>query len=141
MIFHPKMSQTIVIHSRKSESVNRVGGEYLVSYKFPRPLQLHEPHFARLIWITNVTNAPVLIYADFLAGQYVDGELEPYLGCSSPSSANSWIPIASTYIPSYGYIRIAKHDGTSIASHKRFSIVFEIASQSWIHGAKGKAIV
>lgn len=114
---------------------------FYLGYKLSGPpLKFTEPHYARLLYLGGSAN-PVLVFADFLQRQQVNGELEPYLGTSSPQSPNSWVRLDTDSIPEIGYIKLRRADNQAITTAApRFTVVIEIASESWIHhhGTKSK---
>ena len=128
-------TRVIVINSRESEKVFRHNGRFLISYRLTNPLKFSEPHYARLLWIGGRANVSFVL-ADFVARQEVNGQLEPYLGCSATGSASHWVPLSSNLIPSDGFIQIRFANGTAIPANTKFTLVIEIASESWVHGAQ-----
>ena len=128
--------RTIIIQSGLSELVYRNNGQYLISYKLTEPLKFSEPHFARLLWMGGYNKNISLVFADFVERQEINGQLEPYLGCSAASSVPSWVKLASNNIPSIGFIQVKLANTGSIPDYQKFTFIIEIASQSWIHGTK-----
>lgn len=134
-------TQTIVVNARDSAHVQvDVNGDLLVSYHIPRALQFTEPHFARLLWLQPHPKIPVFVYADFLKPQIVNDGYAPFLGTSGSTAISSWIPLASNYLSSFGFFRLAHiNKAKTWTEDKNFTIVVELASQAWVNGTSGQA--
>ena len=128
-------TRVIVIHSGNSEKVFFHDGRYLVSYRLSNPLKFTEPHYARLVWLGGYKNVTI-VFADFVERQEVDGEREPYLGCSAAASTPHWVPLSSNFIPATGFLQIRLANGKRIPANQKFTIVVEIGSESWVHGTQ-----
>ena len=129
-------TRVIVINSRNSEKVFHHDGRYLISYKLTDSLKFTEPHYARLLWLGGFNKNISFVLADFVARQEVDGQLEPYLGCSATGSASHWVPLSSNLIPSDGFVQVRLANGKRIPANTNFVLLIEIGSESWVHGTK-----
>lgn len=121
---------TLVIQSEISQLHRRQGANFVTSYSLPNSLHFDKQYYARLVWLGGV-NKSVLVFADFVQRQHVNGSLEPYLGCSASSARNGWVPLASNHIPAFGVITVRPAIHASPRDLK-LTIVIEIA-----HGAEG----
>lgn len=136
---HSTMPTLLVVQNSKSK-INEVSEKgYTISYSLSKPLEFKEDHFARLVCFSG-TKYFALVNADFVQRQEVNGVLEPFLG-SSASKFNSWVPLANNCVPSFGLLHIQHHNFASIPEGKKITIVIEIASKSWIHGAKSSTLL
>ncbi len=134
------MPQTVVAQYTESghQLINQETRTLSFSYHLTEVLKFSEPHYARLIFVGGAGN-PTFVFADFVQPQQVNGQLESYLGCSSAGSVSSWVPIATDSIPAFGYIHLRRADNRNITTKDPiFSVVIEIASESWINGTKGQ---
>ena len=132
------MPELLVIQNTKNSKVNdHAGSEHTLSYDLVKPLEYKEDHFARLVSISG-TKEIVLVFADFLQRQQVNGKLEPFLGTSAANSRNSWVPLANNCVPTIGLVRIKTANTKHLAARSNITVVIEIASQSWINGAQSK---
>ena len=129
---------TIVIQSHDSKNRYSIQGtKFYITYTLADILKFKEPHCARLLWFDGGNATIFLVLADFLKSQNVNGILLPYLGSSVTDAINSWIPLASNYIPQTGVITVIKASGkTHIGPASKFSLSIEIAPESSIYGAK-----
>ena len=143
------MSDLIVIQNGNS-TVNKrwdKGNYYTISYTLVKDLEYkEEEYFARLVSVSGAKEV-VLVFADFVRRQHVNGELEPYLGSSATTGRNSWVPLANNVIPSFGLLHLRKANLTSLPAKKikntsdsetpgyTLALVIEIAPKSWINGA------
>jgi hypothetical protein len=129
----------IVVQSSQSSETRLEGSNFAISYSLPWSLLFLEPHFARLLFVGGYSKG-LFVFADFVELQYVNGKVEPFLGCSSTSAVNTWVPLASTHIPSIGYLHVRSAKGRTPADlGDKLNIVIEIASNTWINGASGSA--
>lgn len=123
------MTLTIVVQNTKSVQNYSREGTVNFSYTLPEALHFDEPHFARLVWLGG-SKKSCLVFADFVKTQYVNGQLEPFLGCSGSSAIGSpWIPLASSYIPSFGFIKVRPTNFSSLSEETKLTLIVEI------HGA------
>jgi hypothetical protein len=106
---------------------------YFLSYKFPTPLKFDEPHVARLITVTGITHT-LMVFADFVADQPMDGESRQLLGIKSSTSTSFWVPIIADSPPE-GFFRLRTTTGAAIPANPRIIVVAEIAPASDIYGA------
>lgn len=134
------MPQLLVIQNSLSQVNEASGSEYIISYTLSKPIEHKEDHFARLVSLSG-TNYITLVFADFVRRQEVNGFLEPYLGNSATASLNSWVPLANNCVPTFGLLRIRKANLEPSAFGKKITIVIEIASKSWIDGAKSSTLI
>lgn len=134
------MPQLLVIQNNKSKINQFSGKEYTISYALASRLEFKEDHFARLVFLSGTKNI-VLVFADFVRGQDVNGVLEPYLGSSATASLNSWVPLANNSVPSHGLLHIRNANLTPLAAGRKITLVIEIASKSWIDGAKSSTLI
>ena len=132
------MPELLVVQNIKNSKVNyRVGSEYTLSYGLAKPLEYKEDHFARLVSLSGAKEV-VLVFADFLRRQQVNGQLEPYLGTSAANSRNSWVPLANNSVPAIGLMRIKTANTKHFSAGSNITVVIEIASLSWINGAQSE---
>ena len=130
---------TIVVQSAESTETHLEGANFLISYSLPWSLLFLEPHFARLLYVGGYGQA-LLVFADFVELQNVNGKAEPYLGCSANSAVNSWVPLSSTHVSSIGYLHVRSTKGKTPADlEKKLTIVIEVASKAWVNGAPGSS--
>ena len=124
---------TLVIQSEKSVHYQQSGKEVILSYQLSAPLVFQEPHFARLLWLGG-DSAATLVFADFVERQEVNGEKLQYLGCSATGSLCGWVPLASDYIPHFGFLFLRHANWSTAYATKKFTVIIEIAPLSWING-------
>ena len=115
-----------------SSSSNKI---YVIPYILTRPKQYTEDHFARLVSLSGAKDV-ILVFADFVQRQEVNGQLEPFLGTSAANTVNPWVPLANNTIPTLGILHLKKANRLTIPSGKRLTAIIEIASRSWINGAQ-----
>jgi hypothetical protein len=112
---------------------------HFIRYRLAEPLQFDEPHYARLLYCGG-SKDPLLVFTDFTERQHVNGEFHSFLGSSSPNSKSSWVALSSNYVPSVGIIKLSQTNQSSVPEGpKHYTLVIEIASESWIHGTQGEA--
>lgn len=135
MPFHTIVTQNTVEPSHSFT----LGIYYNFSYNLPETLKFKEPHCARLLWFGGAVK-PILVFADFVERQYVNGSFESFLGCSAASSSVGWVQLASNQIPQVGYFKIGHADLTALTGKdinkktKNYTVIVEIAPLSWING-------
>jgi hypothetical protein len=133
------MPHTIVIQGGKSVVNNFTKGSHLYSYHLNEQLNFTEPHYARLLYLGGASDS-CFVFADFVERQNINGELHPFLGCSAKQgNINSWVRLSSNHIPTCGYIQLrptSPHRPLSATS--THTIIIEIASESFVHGAKSQ---
>ena len=134
------MPELLVIQNSKSKVNETSGSGYNFSYSLSKPLEFKEDHFARLVFLSG-TKEIALLFADFVRRQEVNGALEPYLGASAAASLNSWVPLANNCIPSFGLLHIRQANFSTLPEGKKVTAVIEIASKSWIDGAKSSTLI
>ncbi len=123
------------------EGVNGRTSHFL-RYQLASSLRFQEPHYARLVHIGGV-QLPVLVYTDFVERQHVNGQFSSYLGNSGASSSNTWVPLASNHIPTFGFLQLSLANRGNLgdvesASDKKYTLIIEFGSESWVHGTKGE---
>jgi hypothetical protein len=135
------MSLLLAINSVDSYAAEVVGNQCHFSYKLPKDLSFSEPHIARLVWLRPKPKVPVFVFCDFLSGSFVQGQLRPLLG-GSGFVESPWVPVATNFIPSTGFVHLQTHDHTpfkftnqQLKGKAAFSLLIEIAPAT--HGAKG----
>ena len=129
---------TLVIQSPYSWENNRVEGNLVLSYHLAEPLRFKEQHFARLLWLGG-DSTPTLVFADFVELQEVNSQRAPFLGCSASGALSNWVPLASDYIPDFGFLTLQRANQSKVPENKKWTVVIQIASKSWIHGASRQA--
>ena len=137
------MPHTIVIQSTaKNSEFKRIRETKTVQFAYHpnKPLEFTEQHYARLLWFGGLT-APSSLFVDFLQRQNVNGVLEPYLASTASGAKTTWVPLASNYIASFGYLYIRQEDGGGIREGQKYTVVIEVASESWINGTTRPARV
>ena len=133
------MPDLLVVQNSKTSKVNRrVASEYTLSYDLAKPLEYKEDHFARLVSLSG-SKVIVLVFADFVRRQQVNGQLEPFLGTSASNSLNSWVPLANNSVIPIGCLHIRTANKSSIPAGTKLTVVIEIASKSWINGTKSSS--
>lgn len=125
---------TLVVQSTASHEFRHLGREVVLSYQLASPLRFKEPHFGRLLWLGG-DSTPTLVFANFIELQQVNGQQAPFLGCSASGGLRDWVPLASDYIPDFGFLTIQRANNSSIPKNKKWTVVIQIASKTWIHGA------
>ena len=128
---------TLVVQSSKSHDNHQSDREIVLSYQLAEQLRFKEPHFARLLWLGGDTT-PTLVFTDFVALQHVNGQRAPFLGCSAASALCDWVPLAADYIPDFGFLTLQRANYTNVPKNKKWTVLIQIASKSWIHGASGE---
>ena len=68
----------------------------------------------------------LFVLSDLVQPQDLDGQMQPVLG-SSVEDSNSWVPLASTYVPSAGWLRFSSVLGQPINRMDNVVIWIEIA--------------
>jgi hypothetical protein len=130
------MSKIIVANSEFSQTTFD-GKTFSFSYSLPQTLQVQGPHFARLLWINPRPKYPVFVFCDFVGDSFVDGQPQPWLGCSgSPllGSVIPWVRITRTTIPETGLFQIKQIGDADLPAHPKFCVIVQIASLAWVNG-------
>ncbi len=125
---------TIVVQGAKSVEGHREGDNFLLSYTLPWSLLFTEQHFARLNYVGGYDH-PLLVFADFVELQHVNGLAEGFLGCSAKTAVNGWVPLARNLVSSLGFLHVRPTNRATPGNLKnKLTIVIEVASATWLNG-------
>ena len=130
------MLTTIVIQTRSPDcNLEQVGKAWKVHFQLRKPLVFDEPHVARLLGISGVTDI-LLVYADFVAHSPFNSGEKQFLGIISSRSRTSWVPLATNQISNVGQLLFETAKGGSISHHdaSNSTFVIEIAPASLVLG-------
>ena len=126
-----QVTNLLVDSHEKNHWIEYKAGVYTLGYYLSKPLQFKEPAYARLLYFQGAGPKAILVFADFVAAQEVNGRKESLLGISK--AVNTWVPLANGFVPSIGTLTLRSVDtGTTIGANKHFTILIQLASQSWV---------
>ena len=132
------MDPRVLVFPSKSAVVKELVTKQSIrfSYHIPHTLKFTEPYYARLAGVAG-TSATVLVYADFVSTQIVDGSHQQLLGFKSQTRGNFWVPLSSDTLSSTGFITVETIAATALFSNPdkdKLLVVVELAPQSLING-------
>ena len=89
-------------------------GSASLSYCFPEPFDLQEPHAVKLLYIKGPKKHVVCV-ANFIEPQGFNRDPMGVLGTSA-SDSNVYVPLRTNYLPAVGWFTLFHLDGTPIES-------------------------
>ena len=111
---HVKTPLVVSVCSRQADYFTlRADGTVSLSYKLPNGLLLREPHYAKLLFVHGLDEAPLGLVCPFVQTQSVDGNPKGQLGTSLAQS-NVYVPVRDNYISATGWLQLARLDGFPI---------------------------